>query len=111
MALAQAACAAEGSGRAVPAARLARRAITAVLLAAPTTFSDDEYLDLANLGRAVVFLADAGADAICRLANYSEQFSLTDAERDRVAICVLDRAAGRCAGRGGHLLLLRRVFR
>lgn len=69
--------------------------ITGVIPVAPTTFADDESLDLASQERVTDFLADAGADAVCILANYSEQFSLTDAERDRVTDCVLERAAGR----------------
>ena len=38
---------------------------------------------------------DAGVDGLCLLANYSEQFSLTDAERDQIARTLLERVAGR----------------
>jgi 2-keto-3-deoxy-L-arabinonate dehydratase len=69
--------------------------ISGVIPVAPTTFDDDENLDLPSQARVTDFLIAARADAICILANYSEQFSLTDAERDRVAAHVLDHAAGR----------------
>jgi 4-hydroxy-tetrahydrodipicolinate synthase len=69
--------------------------ISGVIPVAPTTFHDDESLDLPSQTRVVDFLIDARADAICILANYSEQFSLTDAERDQVAVQVLGHVAGR----------------
>ena len=69
--------------------------ISGVVPVAPTTFHDDESLDLDSQARVIDFLVGARADATCILANYSEQFSLTDAERDQVAVHVLDHAAGR----------------
>ena len=69
--------------------------ISGVIPVAPTTFHDDESLDLPSQTRVIDFLVDARADAICILANYSEQFSLTDAERDQVAAEVLGHVAGR----------------
>jgi 4-hydroxy-tetrahydrodipicolinate synthase len=69
--------------------------ISGVMPVAPTTFHDDESLDLDSQARVIDFLADARADAVCILANFSEQFSLTDDERDRVAACVLEHSAGR----------------
>jgi 2-keto-3-deoxy-L-arabinonate dehydratase len=69
--------------------------ISGVIPVAPTTFHDDERLDLDSQGRVMDFLIDAGVSAICVLANYSEQFSLTDDERDRVADHVLVHVAGR----------------
>ena len=43
----------------------------------------------------VDYLIDGGVDGLCLLANYSEQFSLTDAERDAIARALLERVAGR----------------
>jgi 2-keto-3-deoxy-L-arabinonate dehydratase len=40
-------------------------------------------------------MIDAGSHGICILANFSEQFSLTDEERERVMGAVLDHVAGR----------------
>jgi 4-hydroxy-tetrahydrodipicolinate synthase len=66
-----------------------------VLPVAPTVFSDDESLDLDGQRRVAEFLVDAGSAAICVLANFSEQFSLTDAERRQVLEATLDQVAGR----------------
>jgi 4-hydroxy-tetrahydrodipicolinate synthase len=74
---------------------MTRPPISGVFPVAPTIFHDDETLDHAGQARVTDFLIDASADAICILANYSEQFSLTDDERDQVAVRVLGHAAGR----------------
>lgn len=66
-----------------------------VLPVAPTVFDDDEALDLAGQRRVADFLVDAGSAAICVLANYSEQFSLSDDERLAVLDATLDQVAGR----------------
>lgn len=70
-------------------------ALTGVFPIAPTTFTDDESLDLDSQRRVVEFLVDAGVDGICVLANYAEQFSLTDAERDTLLRHLLDWVGGR----------------
>lgn len=62
---------------------------------APTVFSDNGQLDLEGQKRAIDFMIDAGSDGLCILANFSEQFLLTDAERDTVMATVLDHVAGR----------------
>ncbi|MBV1700835.1 MAG: dihydrodipicolinate synthase family protein [Hyphomicrobiales bacterium] len=62
---------------------------------APTIFNDNGELDLASQRRCLDFMIDAGAHGICMLANFSEQFVLTDEERERVMICALDHVAGR----------------
>lgn len=69
--------------------------LSGVMPIAPTTFGDDEALDLASQRRAFDFLVDAGVDAVCILANYSEQFSLTDQERDTLQELAFDQVAGR----------------
>ena len=61
----------------------------------PTTFADDGALDLESQRRAVDFLIDAGVSGMCILANYSEQFALTDAERDELSVVILEHVAGR----------------
>src|SRR5690349_16165983 len=70
-------------------------ALDGVVPVAPTVFHDDETLDLDGQRRVTEFLIDAGAVGICVLANYSEQFSLTDEERVQVLQATLDQAAGR----------------
>lgn len=62
---------------------------------APTPFHPDETFDEASQRRAIDFLVDAGVDGICILANYAEQFSLTDAERDRAMAVCIEQVAGR----------------
>lgn len=63
--------------------------LSGVFPIAPTTFHPDEAFDETSQRRAIDFLVDAGVDGICILANYAEQFSLTDAERDRaMAVCI-----------------------
>jgi dihydrodipicolinate synthase/N-acetylneuraminate lyase len=66
-----------------------------VIPIAPTPFDDLDEVDYEGQKRIVDFLIDAGVDAVCILANYSEQFALTDAERERLMTLILDRVAGR----------------
>src|SRR6201994_4335527 len=61
----------------------------------PTIFRDDESVDLEGTARVVDYLLDAEVDGLCLLANYSEQFSLTDGERDTIARTLLEHVAGR----------------
>jgi 4-hydroxy-tetrahydrodipicolinate synthase len=58
-------------------------------------FDADGRLDLAGQKRAIDFMIDAGSQGLCILANFSEQFVLTDEERDTVMTAVLDHVAGR----------------
>ncbi len=62
---------------------------------APTPFDERGELDLESQKRVVDFLIDGGVNGICILANYSEQFSLTDDERERLTVLILDYVAGR----------------
>ena len=61
----------------------------------PTTFTETGELDLESQKRAVDFMIDAGSDGLCILANFSEQFSLADDERDLITRTVLEHVAGR----------------
>jgi 4-hydroxy-tetrahydrodipicolinate synthase len=69
--------------------------LSGVVPVVPTIFHHDETVDLDGTARVVDYLIDAGVDGVCLLANYSEQFSLTDAERDTIARTLLERVAGR----------------
>jgi 2-keto-3-deoxy-L-arabinonate dehydratase len=62
---------------------------------APTIFDDQGRLDLEGQKRAIDFMIDAGSTGICILANFSEQFVLTDEERTLVQNTVLEHVAGR----------------
>ena len=69
--------------------------LSGVVPVVPTIFREDESLDLAGTARVVDYLIDAQADGLCLLANYSEQFALTDDERDAIARALLEHVAGR----------------
>ena len=62
---------------------------------APTIFHEDGTLDLDGQRRAIDFIIDAGSNGICILANFSEQFALTDDERLSVQNAVLKHVDGR----------------
>jgi 2-keto-3-deoxy-L-arabinonate dehydratase len=61
----------------------------------PTTFDDRGELDLDSQKRCTDFMIDAGSDGLCILANFSEQFVLTDDERTLLIDTILDHVAGR----------------
>ena len=61
----------------------------------PTVFDGAGRLDLEGQKRAVDFMIDAGSHGLCILANFSEQFVLTDAERDQILDVVLKHVDGR----------------
>jgi 4-hydroxy-tetrahydrodipicolinate synthase len=69
--------------------------LTGAVPVVPTIFREDETVDLDGTTRVVDYLIDAGVDGLCLLANYSEQFSLTDDERDAIASGLLEHVAGR----------------
>jgi dihydrodipicolinate synthase/N-acetylneuraminate lyase len=62
---------------------------------APTPFDESGELDFESQRRIVDYLVDAGVNGICILANYSEQFALSDDERERLTTVILDHVAGR----------------
>jgi len=62
---------------------------------APTIFTEDGAPDLDGQRRALDFMIDAGSTGICILANFSEQFVLSDAERDEQMHLALEHVAGR----------------
>ncbi|UZE51735.1 dihydrodipicolinate synthase family protein [Rhodopseudomonas sp. P2A-2r] len=71
------------------------RTYRGVFPVAPTIFNDRGELDLDGQRRCIDFMIDAGSNGICILANFSEQFVLTDAERDQIMHAVLAHVAGR----------------
>ena len=68
---------------------------TGVFPIAPTPFTDRFDLDLDGQRRVLDCMIDQGVDGICILANYSEQFLLTDGERDALLELCLEHVAGR----------------
>ena len=62
---------------------------------APTTFTDRGELDLESQKRCIDFMIDAGSNGVCILANFSEQFVLSDDEREVLTRTILEHVAGR----------------
>jgi dihydrodipicolinate synthase/N-acetylneuraminate lyase len=61
----------------------------------PTTFHPDGTLDLESQKRCLDFMIDAGSNGLCILANFSEQFALSDDERELLTRTMLEHVAGR----------------
>ncbi len=74
---------------------MSRTVYTGVFPIAPTTFDDNGDVDYESQKRCIDYMIDAGVNGICILANYSEQFTLTDDERERLTTVILDHVAGR----------------
>jgi 2-keto-3-deoxy-L-arabinonate dehydratase len=62
---------------------------------APTPFTAGGDLDIEGQRRVLDCMVDQGVDGICILANYSEQFLLSDAERDTLTEVCLTHVDGR----------------
>jgi dihydrodipicolinate synthase/N-acetylneuraminate lyase len=62
---------------------------------APTTFHESGELDLESQKRCIDFMIEAGSNGICILANFSEQFVLSDEERELLTTTILRHVAGR----------------
>ncbi len=61
----------------------------------PTTFNEAGELDLQSQKRCIDFMIDAGSTGLCILANFSEQFLLSDDERELLTTVILKHVAGR----------------
>jgi 4-hydroxy-tetrahydrodipicolinate synthase len=68
---------------------------TGIWPVAPTPFHDDGTLDLEGMKRVLDLMIDQGVDGICILANFSEQFLMSDVERETLTRLCLDHVAGR----------------
>ena len=66
-----------------------------ILPIAPTIFHENGDLDVEGNKRVMDLMVDQGVDGICILANFSEQFLLTDEEREQVMRLSLEQVAGR----------------
>ena len=72
-----------------------KRPYTGIWPVAPTPFHDDGSLDLEGMKRVLDLLIDQGVDGICILANFSEQFLLSDDEREVLTRLCVEHVAGR----------------
>lgn len=62
---------------------------------APTPFHPNGEVDYEGMKRVLDCMIDQGVDGICILANFSEQFLITDAEREALSRLSLEHVAGR----------------
>lgn len=62
---------------------------------APTPFTDNGDIDIEGQRRVLDCMIDQGVDGICLLANYSEQFLLSDEERKLLTEVALEHVADR----------------
>lgn len=72
-----------------------KRPFSGIFPVAPTPFTATGDLDLEGQRRVLDCMIDQGVDGICILANYSEQFLLTDDERTILTDLCLSHVAGR----------------
>ncbi len=72
-----------------------QRLASGIFPIAPTPFRDNGDLDLEGQRRVIDCMVDQGVDGICILANYSEQFLLTDEEREVLIDLCMEHVAGR----------------
>ena len=73
----------------------AAKPFTGIFPIAPTPFTDTGALDLDGMRRVLDCMIDQGVDGICILANYSEQFLLSDDERQTLLELSMTHVAGR----------------
>lgn len=78
-----------------PTSSAATRPYRGVFPVVPTIFHADGTLDLDGQRRALDCMIDAGSSGLCILANFSEQFLLSDDERDTLMCVALEHVAGR----------------
>ena len=71
------------------------RPFSGVWPVAPTPFTEAGGLDADGMRRVLECMIDQGVDGICILANFSEQFLLSDAERAELTRLCLEHVAGR----------------
>ncbi len=69
--------------------------LTGIVPIAPTPFQPNGDLDLDGMRRVLDCMIDQGVDGICILANYSEQFLLSDEERTALLDLSMAHVAGR----------------
>lgn len=62
---------------------------------APTPFLPTGAVDYDGMKRVLDLMVDQGVDGICILANFSEQFLISDAEREQLTRVSLEHVAGR----------------
>ena len=72
-----------------------KRPFRGVFPVVPTTFTATGELDLPSQMRCIDFMIDAGSQGLCILANFSEQFVLSDDDRQVLTRAILAHVDGR----------------
>ena len=62
---------------------------------APTPFHDNGEVDYEGMGRVIDCMVDQKVEGICILANYSEQFLISDEEREKLTKLCMKKIDGR----------------
>ena len=71
------------------------KAYRGVFPVVPTIFDENGALDLDGQRRCIDFMIDAGSEGLCILANFSEQFVLSDEEREELTATLLKHVGSR----------------
>ena len=74
---------------------MTQRTYSGIWPVAPTPFHEDGQVDGEGMKRVLDCMIDQGVDGICILANFSEQFLISDAEREALTRLSLEHVAGR----------------
>ncbi len=72
-----------------------KRPYRGVFPVVPTTFTENGDLDIPSQLRCIDFMIDAGSTGLCILANFSEQFVLSDEDRQILTRAILAHVGGR----------------
>ncbi len=72
-----------------------QRPFKGVFPVVPTTFTESGELDMPSQLRCIDFMIEAGSTGLCILANFSEQFVLSDDEREVLTKAILAHVHGR----------------
>jgi dihydrodipicolinate synthase/N-acetylneuraminate lyase len=72
-----------------------KRPYRGVFPVVPTTFTENGDLDIPSQLRCIDFMIDAGSNGLCILANFSEQFVLSDEDRQILTRAILAHVDGR----------------
>ena len=72
-----------------------KRPYRGVFPVVPTTFTENGDLDIPRQLRCIDFMIDAGSNGLCILANFSEQFVLSDEDRQILTRAILAHVDGR----------------
>ena len=74
---------------------MSKKSYSGIWPVAPTPFMPTGEVDYDGMLRVLELMIDQGVDGICILANFSEQFLISDEEREKLMRVSLEKVAGR----------------